>query len=270
MTIRGFDISSWDDDPTTVKKIDFALLASKTRFIIARAGFGGWLDRDFLISWAEMTRLDIVRGAYWYLTDQVAAVTAARLFVQSVQADFGDFPPIVDFEPINWKDNIPKIAFLKAFVEEIYKLVGLRCMIYSGFYVWQDFGSLDAYWKKYDLWVANYGEKMIVPPPWTTAILWQFTDRTPAGADLGVESLGIDENFFIGDEAAFLNYTGQPASPGPLPDHVVTVESVTEDGVKVESLMEVTTRIDNDAPVTTTLDQRPPPPPPPGENITAV
>jgi len=93
------------------------------------------------------------------------------------------------------------------------ELVGDKeIFIYTAFYYWRDNApsatseadSLE-YFHQYPLWIANYGvSEPRVPEPWSSDewLFWQFTE-VGDGELYGVESRGIDLNYFNGDADAF-------------------------------------------------------------------
>ena len=61
------------------------------------------------------------------------------------------------------------------------------------------------YFQQYPLWIANYSmPKPLIPFPWEDEkwLLWQFT-ATGDGAAYGVESKGIDLNYYNGSLEKF-------------------------------------------------------------------
>ncbi len=144
-----------------------------------------------------------------------------------MDGDFGELPLFADFEEAyggqyqgwrKWYD----------FLERLKELVGDKeISVYTAFYYWRDNApnattqkdSLE-YFHQYPLWIANYGAaEPSVPKPWgeNEWLFWQFTE-VGDGELYGVESKGIDLNYFNGDAEAFRQRFGisDPGDPPPV------------------------------------------------------
>ena len=228
--VIGPDVSFYQDDPETPQGIDFVKMKLSAGYVIIRAGQNLWVDTDFKANWREAKRAGIPRGSYWFYDSRVEPKRQAELWVQQFGGDFGELPLFADFEETyngaykGWKNWYTFIERVKALVN------GKEIGIYTGYYYWRDNAPNAAtqtaelaYFHQYPLWIANYGATQpLVPKPWTANewLFWQYTE-TGDGKLYGVESNGIDLNYFNGDLAALkarFNLSDVPTDPDPDPD----------------------------------------------------
>lgn len=208
--------------------------ANGIRFAFIRNTFGlyeGDYDVQWERNWVEAKRVGIPRGAYQYILSYQSITKQARLFVERMNGDFGELPPVCDVE--YWRrsdgkyESSPTLAQVKQWCETVEMLTGRTPIIYTGGY-WKGFATAkDAGWAlRYDHWLAQYiaAGKETPCPPWTKWTFWQYSE-TGKGALIGVKS-NIDMDWFNGNEEEFSEYlknfeTGIP--PEPQPEQVKVV-----------------------------------------------
>jgi GH25 family lysozyme M1 (1,4-beta-N-acetylmuramidase)/uncharacterized protein YgiM (DUF1202 family) len=209
--VIGPDVSFYQDDPETPQGIDFVKMKLSAGYVIIRAGQNLWVDSDFKANWREAKLAGIPRGSYWFYDSRIEPKRQAELWVQQFGNDFGELPLFADFEE-DYKGAYKGWKHWYTFLERLKALVnGKEIAIYTGYYYWRDNAPNAAtqaaelaYFHQYPLWIANYGATQpLVPKPWTANewLFWQYTE-TGDGKLYGVESNGIDLNYFNGDEAA--------------------------------------------------------------------
>jgi lysozyme len=123
----------------------------------------------------------------------------------------GDLPTVLDFElptpdkwgtPPGWMVDAESIADCGlAYLQEYEQLSGKRPMIYTFPWFWKAVAKVDvSAFADYRLWLARYKAPAAgTLAPWTSPTFWQYSDgggRLPNGAP-------VDQNCFMGDEAAF-------------------------------------------------------------------
>lgn len=231
------DVSFYQDDIESPETIDFNLMRDRgVRGTIIRAGQRTWPDRDFKRNWREAKKSGLPRGSYWFYDSWASPKKQAELYVSMFDGDFGEMPMWCDFEENyngmyagwkNWYDFMEAIKRIKP---------DAKLGVYTGYYYWMenapmfDPASLN-YFKQYELWIAAYNPyKPIIPKPFTTHTLWQFTDALD-GIYYGSESYQMDGNYFNGTEEDWVKYLGGFVSPPPvtpeLPDNKYpTIEQV--------------------------------------------
>jgi uncharacterized protein YgiM (DUF1202 family)/GH25 family lysozyme M1 (1,4-beta-N-acetylmuramidase) len=218
----GPDISFYQDDSSTPERVDFVKMKKSAEYVIIRAGQNLWPDRDFARNWAAAKDAGLPRGTYWFYDSRADPKIQAELWVELMDGDMGELPLFADFEEAyggqykgwrRWYD----------FLERLKELVGEKeIAIYTAFYYWRDNApnpntepqNLE-YFHQYPLWIANYGVTAPnIPKPWGANewLFWQFTE-VGDGALYGVESKGIDLNYFNGDAEAFRKRFGISEPP---------------------------------------------------------
>ncbi|MFN3491648.1 MAG: GH25 family lysozyme, partial [Anaerolineales bacterium] len=223
--VIGTDVSFYQDDPQTPQGIDFVKMRQYgAAFAIIRAGQNLWIDRDFKVNWREAKAAGIPRGSYWFYDSRADPKKQAELWVSLFNGDTGELPLWADFED-NYKGQFAGWKHWYNFIERLKELLPSKEIgVYTAYYYWQEntvsvgipSASLN-YFKQYPLWVANYGvANPLIPKPWTTWTLWQFTDNGD-GFPYGVESKNIDLNYFNGDIEAFYQRFGISHTPIPNP-----------------------------------------------------
>jgi GH25 family lysozyme M1 (1,4-beta-N-acetylmuramidase) len=229
--VIGPDVSFYQDDPETPQGIDFIKMKASAAYVVIRAGQNVWVDSDFKGNWVAAKQAKLPRGSYWFFDSRAEPKKQAELWIQQFTGgDYGELPLFADFEESyggpykGWKNWVIFLDRLKQLVP------GKEIAIYTAYYYWRDnapnsstqAASLN-YFKQYPLWIAHYGAtNPLVPLPWKTGewLFWQYTE-TGDGALYGVESLGIDLNYFNGDLAklkARFNLPDVPTDPDPDPD----------------------------------------------------
>lgn len=228
-TIVGPDVSFYQDDPETVRQIDFDAMAKVARFVIARAGQNVWVDPDFAYNWSHARAAGIPRGSYWYYDNRAEPMRQAELWANQFGSDLGELPLFADFEH-SVAGNYSGWRNWRLFLDRLRQLVGNKTIgIYTAFYYWRDNAPKATlqpaeleYFHQYPLWIANYGAVApLVPAPWKPDewLFWQFTE-TGNGPLYGVESLGIDLNWFNGDAVRFNKLFGTTVELPPVPQPV--------------------------------------------------
>jgi len=221
----GPDVSFYQDKVETPEQIDFVKMRKSADFVIVRAGQNLWPDPDFEYNWREAKKAGLPRGSYWFYDSRAEPKRQAEMWVDLLGDDLGELPLFADFEEAyggqyaGWRSWYTHLERLK-------ELVGDKeISVYTAFYYWRDNApsattqkdSLE-YFHQYPLWIANYGVSgPSVPKPWGPDewTFWQFTE-VGDGELYGVESKGIDLNYFNGDVEALRQRYSLP-DPGEQP-----------------------------------------------------
>jgi len=88
--VRGVDVSSlapWK-----------AIRDAGFTFAFAAATYGLTKNTAFPANWRMMKRCRLPRGAYHRLTDKGDGAAQARAFLEQLEGDPGELPPVVDVE----------------------------------------------------------------------------------------------------------------------------------------------------------------------------
>jgi lysozyme len=215
----GCDVSFWDT------KVDFSkMLANGAAFCYIKAS-QLTQDNKFSTFWQDAKKAGLPRGAYHYLDWRMSELTQAKLFVEAMAGDWGELPPVCDFE---MRTGAPDPGVMRGklwnFLQYVEKATGRIPMIYTGYYYWTEFGTPDVGWLKYPLWLAWYADESVikVPKPWGAWKFWQYSDRGDGHA-FGCESAGLDMSWFSGTVRELLEFANQNPKPQPEP---LTLESL--------------------------------------------
>jgi len=227
--IPGIDVSLWQDDNSTARKMDFAkAFENDARFVFIKVSERGGMDEDFLFNWSSAKAAGLLRGGYHFLRWDLSGLLQARIFCDLLKDDPGELPPVADFEAPIKDGKYPSNALLEQFLVEVENILGLRPMIYTSPGFWNSYGkikgtsSFDPKWSYWPLWIAHYtkAEAPTVPLPWKTWNFWQHGVYAE-GLAYGAESKGIDKNWFNGSLQELHQFAGTsgetPAETPTLP-----------------------------------------------------
>ncbi len=196
-SIHGIDVSyyqgkiDWHQVKTMREdsvKVDFAIIKA-TEGVLR-------VDPYFQRNWREAAKAGIVCSAYHFFRPQKSGEWQARLFLQTVQFEKGDLPPVVDIEELDGVAPATMRRELKEFVLHVERKTGVKPIIYSGLSFYRDY--LKGYFEEYPLWVAHYHQPKLNldESKWS---FWQHSDRARIS---GIQHL-VDFNVFSGDSTAF-------------------------------------------------------------------
>lgn len=196
-SIHGIDVSSYQG------KIDWqqvkAMVEDSVRvhFAIIKATEGvAMVDSYFQRNWREAAKTGITCSAYHYFKPNKSGTWQARFFLQTVQFEKGDLPPVIDIEELNGMSPQKMREELSEFIHHIERKTGVKPIIYSGLSFYNDY--LKGHFDGYPLWIAHYYQPKLklAKDKW---IFWQHSDRAR------ISGIGhvVDFNSFNGDQAAF-------------------------------------------------------------------
>lgn len=197
--ILWLDVSKWQG------VIDFVVMRdSGVHGVIIKCGQGAAKDPKFDVNWAGAKSAGIPRGSYWFYDSRIPPKEQAYNWWQWIKADRGELMHFADYEESyggawgGWRN-------FKVFLEEFQRLSNLpdnRIGIYTGYFYWIAHSPTTtaelAWFARFTLWLAWYTANpndVVIPRPWTNAILeaWQY-GTPPTGRMRGCESLDVDEN----------------------------------------------------------------------------
>lgn len=188
----GFDVSEyqgrikWDK----IGKIEDTFELS---FVFIRATAGkNKVDKKFKRNWKGAKKSEILRGAYHYYRPNENSLLQADNFINTVDLEPNDFPPVLDIEKIPNTQSMDSLKLgLRRWLNKVEKHYKMKPIIYSGESYYKDF--LKKEFADYPLWIANYNFwKKNPDKEWT---IWQFTEK---GHVEGIPEK-IDVNLFNGE-----------------------------------------------------------------------
>lgn len=150
-------------------------------------------DTTFIRNWLEMKRVGIKRGAYHFFRPTISASLQAQNFINFVEIEGGDLPPVLDVEVT---DGVSKTALLDGIRTWLFQVeinYNIKPIIYTN----QDFFNeyIAGNFEDYPIWVARYSS-------WRKPCLhskqdWHFWQYGNRGRLEGIEG-DVDFNVFKG------------------------------------------------------------------------
>lgn len=195
--IHGIDVSRYQRriNWTMVKQMRVDSIRIGFCFMKATEGIG-MVDEQYRRNWKKSKEVNMVRGAYHYFIPYKSGKAQAENFIETVDLEPGDLPPVLDLETLsgsNVKEMQQNAKEWLTTIEDYYKV---KPIIYTGvdFYKRNLNGAFDSY----PLWAAHYQHhrQPDIIRNWT---LWQHNE---SGHVNGIEGT-VDFNAFNGDSASF-------------------------------------------------------------------
>ncbi len=235
MTLRGCDISFYQDNNSTPQGVDFVKMkAAGMDFVIIRGANGAYRDEDFVYNWSAAKAAGILRGAYFFFNYWPGAEkpsTQIAKWYEIIASDPGEIPPAIDFECPNqsWADAWSKLTkpvavdtiwqFSEMVTKRIKKGTSTIYTNPAGIYdkLIDASGNIPAangFLKAMNLWIAHWGN-MAQPSfkPWSSYAFWQYGLGKGVGPYYGVEGKDLDLDIFNGDMADLLRLCEVSQSP---------------------------------------------------------
>ena len=148
-------------------------------------------DRQFERNWKRAGEVGIIRGAYHFFHPTRDAEAQALAFIQMVELEVGDMPPILDIEVSNRKSKKDIVEGALTWCRVVEAHYGIKPIIYTspGFY---DKYLADDF-EDYPLWIAHYHKKN----PRMDHRKWQFWQHSDQATINGIKGK-VDMNVFNG------------------------------------------------------------------------
>lgn len=204
--LYGIDISHWQDG------ID--LSAIKADFVIVKATEGiNFVDSKCDKFYQQAKSLKKLLGFYHFARPQNDAIQEANFFFEHTKNYFGEAIPFLDWEA----ENLWDVQWVKRFLDEIFRLTGIKPILYTSTYVTKAYDWTPVVEAGYRLWVAQYrdmkpdynydmtnaGSKPIVKY-WKSPTLWQWTGT----GRLDGYNYNLDCDVFYGNKSGWQALVG--------------------------------------------------------------
>ncbi len=202
-TVKGIDVSYYQGniDWTRVKNDGV-----KYAFIRVSDGLGT-IDSKFETYWAQSRANGIIHGAYQFFRPNQDPIAQAELFLDKLGNTIADddLPPVIDIEAAGGLTPAQVAAKAKQWIDHVEAALGVKPIIYTGFYFWRDQVGAPAYGAQHPLWHAQYTSAACpnISAPWTEWAFWQFTSSGSADGIAG----NVDVNRFDGTMAELMALT---------------------------------------------------------------
>ena len=196
-SIHGIDVSkyqsmiAWEEvQSMKVKKINLGFA-----FIKATEGIGN-ADPQFKRNWKKSKDVGMFRGAYHFFIGSKDGRMQAENFIDKVELEPGDLPPVLDVEQLNGVNSDQVKREVKKWLEIVENHYGAKPIIYTNVDFYNR--NLGKEFDEYPLWVAHYYQvdQPRINRGW---IFWQHSD---GGRVNGIVSK-VDFNVFNGDSLEF-------------------------------------------------------------------
>lgn len=243
----GIDVSKWDPH--------FNWSAYTWPYVFVKVSEGSVIDPLFDYHWLR-ARGKTKRGGYHFFRAYVNPAFAVGRFVEYLDGDPGELPPVLDLEARDEIDKRTTVSRALTWLIECERLIGIRPIVYTS----QAFiNDVDLFnypdFAKYELWLAQYPHDLIyqgyteldrarklesilnnpsllrvpsVPKPFKVMRYWQWTAKLSPlfvpGAYTGTGyKLAIDCNFEIG---TVTEPEPQPEPEEPMQGRVTTLTNI--------------------------------------------
>ena len=198
-SIHGIDVSkyqsiiAWEE----VKAMKVRNIQLGFAFIKATEGIGN-TDPQFKHNWKKTKENTIIRGAYHFFIASKDGRMQAENFIDKVELEPGDMPPVLDAEQLNGATTEQLKKEMKKWLDIVETYYGVKPIIYTNVDFYRR--NLGSEFDSYPLWIAHYyqTEQPRIQRGW---IFWQHSDE---GRVNGIVSK-VDFNVFAGDSLEFKN-----------------------------------------------------------------
>lgn len=197
-TLFGIDVSKWQGT------IDWAKVKNAgVKYAFIRVSDGvTTIDEKFPANWQGAAANGIPRGVYQFFRPNRDALEQAQIVLDHLeQYGMGELPPVIDVEATG--DQTPAVVAQKVgqWIDAIEGALGVRPIIYSGSYFWDDNVGSTAF-SDYHLWIPHYTTAACprLPAAWAD---WKFWQYSSSGSVNGIAG-NVDVNRFAGTEEDLL------------------------------------------------------------------
>lgn len=164
------------------------------------------VDPEFATNWNGIKAAGLVRGAYHFFRAEQDGVAQATHFLQTVQLETGDLPPVIDIELNDGVTGSRLIAGVGNWIDTVAQATGMTPLIYTNTPFWDEY--MNDGFGKFPLWLAHYtGAPTPEPLPhgWTDWTFWQYSQSLTIPGVNG----NADHNRFNGSQSDLQALTKQ-------------------------------------------------------------
>lgn len=202
--VRGVDVSHYQGD------INWEILGNEDiTFAYIKATEGSsHVDPQFTKNWQEAGETQLRTGAYHFFSFDSPGEGQLAHFIQTVPAEPGRLPPVVDFEfygdkKVNPPEPETAAEQLKILLDGLEAHYGVQPVIYATEEAWEMYikGRFD----QYPLWIRNVKTRPGTgTAPW---MFWQYSNRGRLKGYTGEEEY-IDLNVYAGTREQWEGWAG--------------------------------------------------------------
>ncbi len=198
--VKGIDVSHYQD------VIDWKIISERgISFVFVKATEGMTLkDKLFNRNWERIRREGLKRGAYHFFRPTLSAKKQANHFIESVELELGDFPPVLDVEVLDGVSKKELLVGVHAWLLHAEMEYGVKPIIYTNQNFYNNY--LKNEFSDYPLWIARYSLR---EPRLKDKANWTFWQYTSSGNIKGIEGR-TDFNVFSGSLEELNQFSLQP------------------------------------------------------------
>ncbi len=191
--VFGIDVSKYQEN------VDwFQLKNHEVHFAFMKATEGERLvDKNFVDNWNSAKSAGIIRGAYHFYRPSVDWKKQAKLFIDHVELEKGDLPPVIDIEQVHSQSQEYLVSEIKKWLEVVEKHYGVKPIVYTYESYYNRFLLED--FRGYNLWIAKYNN---ASPKLEDGARWEFWQYSESGKLVGIDH-NVDLNCFYGSKEQF-------------------------------------------------------------------
>lgn len=186
--VHGIDVSHYQSrinwDSVMGEEIHFA-------FVKASEGIS-MNDTLFCRNWEEMKRIGLYRGAYHFFRPTLPAELQADNFLNTVEMEYGDLPPVLDVEVLDGASKVQLITGVRTWLYLVEIRYNLRPILYTNLKFYNKY--LAGHFDDYPIWIARYNSR---EPRLACGRDWQFWQYGNRGRLSGISG-HVDFNVFNG------------------------------------------------------------------------
>ncbi len=173
--VHGIDVSHYQG---TIDWNDVAKSGMAFAFIKATDGIGAG-DPMFATNWKAARQAGLRRGAYHFFRPLTDALQQADNFIARLDGDWGELPPVLDFELLGgaYPNQAPEAA--KQWMETIEAACGRKPIVYTGPAFWISSLHDSQLFADHPLWIAQYtsAPQPRMPSAWKAWTFWQHSEK---------------------------------------------------------------------------------------------
>jgi lysozyme len=196
-TIHGIDVSKYQDaiDWGSVRDMKVSDVQMSFAFIKATEGLDNQ-DAYFRRNWKKVKDAGLARGAYHYFLATKSGKAQAQNFIDAVDLQPGDLPPVLDIEQAYGASPEKLRERAKEWLQTVEDFYHVIPIVYTNVDFYRQYLRDD--FDGYPLWVAHYLQKER-PSIYRT---WSFWQHSESGRVNGILTR-VDFDVFNGDSAEF-------------------------------------------------------------------
>lgn len=198
--IHGIDVSRYQSIVNWKEVKSMEVKGIKIDFVFIKATEGiSIVDDQFRRNWLEAGNENIPKGAYHFFVPNRNAKRQATNFIQIVNLNPGDLPPVLDVEKSHGISVNEMQKEVKTWLDMVEEHYGVKPVIYTNIDFYNKYFK-DGF-EEYPLWIAHYlqPEKPRIETKW---VFWQHSEK---GRVNGIKS-PVDFNVFYGDSSDFSEF----------------------------------------------------------------